>query len=98
MRYAEIDSEQRGGVRAREPERQSGVKGVATGADSPQTSEHLAAIEIMRLKHIVILQNKIDLVKESAATEQYKQIVKFVGGTYIPLAACGGGASTTSRR
>merc|ERR1711916_228083 len=26
----------------------------------PQTSEHLAAIEIMRLKHIIILQNKID--------------------------------------
>lgn len=59
----------------------------------PQTSEHLAAIEIMRLKHIVILQNKIDLVKESAATEQYKQIVKFVGGTVaegapiIPISA-----------
>ncbi len=29
----------------------------------PQTSEHLAAIEIMKLKHILILQNKIDLVK-----------------------------------
>ncbi|CAG5867814.1 unnamed protein product, partial [Menidia menidia] len=28
----------------------------------PQTSEHLAAIEIMKLKHILILQNKIDLV------------------------------------
>ena len=32
----------------------------------PQTSEHLAAIEIMRLQHIIILQNKIDLVKESS--------------------------------
>uniref|UniRef100_A0A8C5P321 protein-synthesizing GTPase n=1 Tax=Jaculus jaculus TaxID=51337 RepID=A0A8C5P321_JACJA len=30
----------------------------------PQTSEHLTAIEIMKLKHILILQNKIDLVKE----------------------------------
>merc|ERR1719409_2648916 len=29
----------------------------------PQTSEHLAAVEIMRLKHIIILQNKVDLVK-----------------------------------
>lgn len=28
----------------------------------PQTSEHLAAVEIMRLAHIIILQNKIDLV------------------------------------
>ena len=46
----------------------------------PQTSEHLAAIEIMKLKHIIILQNKIDLVKESQAKEQYDQILKFVQG------------------
>ena len=47
----------------------------------PQTSEHLAAIEIMKLKHILIVQNKIDLVKESQAREQYDQILKFVQGT-----------------
>lgn len=46
----------------------------------PQTSEHLAAIEIMKLKHILILQNKIDLVKEAAALEQHKQILAFVQG------------------
>ena len=46
----------------------------------PQTSEHLAAIEIMKLKHILILQNKIDLVKESQAHDQYDQILKFVQG------------------
>lgn len=32
----------------------------------PQTSEHLAAVEIMKLKHILILQNKIDLVRGRA--------------------------------
>ncbi|XP_067123091.1 eukaryotic translation initiation factor 2 subunit 3, Y-linked [Centruroides vittatus] len=59
----------------------------------PQTSEHLAAIEIMKLKHILILQNKIDLVKESQAKEQYQQILKFVQGTVaegapvIPISA-----------
>jgi len=59
----------------------------------PQTSEHLAAIEIMQLKHILILQNKIDLVKEAAATEQFQQIKKFVQGTVaegapiIPISA-----------
>lgn len=59
----------------------------------PQTSEHLAAIEIMRLKHILILQNKIDLVKEAAALEQYQQILAFVKGTIaegapvIPISA-----------
>lgn len=59
----------------------------------PQTSEHLAAIEIMKLKHIVILQNKIDLVNEAQAKEQYEQILKFVQGTVaegapvIPISA-----------
>jgi len=47
----------------------------------PQTSEHLAAVEIMKLQHIIILQNKIDLVKEAAAYDQHKQILKFVKGT-----------------
>ncbi|KAB0383549.1 hypothetical protein FD755_005466, partial [Muntiacus reevesi] len=49
----------------------------------PQTSERLAAIEIMKLKHILILQNKIDLVKESQAKEQYEQILAFVQGTGV---------------
>jgi selenocysteine-specific translation elongation factor len=48
----------------------------------PQTSEHLAAVEIMKLKHIIILQNKIDLVKEPQALEQHKQILKFIKGNY----------------
>ncbi|KAG0139124.1 hypothetical protein CROQUDRAFT_10852, partial [Cronartium quercuum f. sp. fusiforme G11] len=47
----------------------------------PQTSEHLAAIEIMKLKHIIVLQNKVDLISESAAEEQYNTILDFVKGT-----------------
>merc|ERR1711909_169083 len=59
----------------------------------PQTSEHLAAIEIMKLKHILILQNKIDLIKEGQAQEQHEQILKFIEGTVaegapiIPISA-----------
>lgn len=59
----------------------------------PQTSEHLAAIEIMRLNHIFILQNKIDLVKEDQARKQYDEIKEFVRGTIadsapiIPISA-----------
>ena len=49
----------------------------------PQTSEHLAAIEIMRLRHIIILQNKIDIIKESQAQEQYQDIVRFVQGELL---------------
>ncbi|KAJ7634470.1 translation initiation factor eIF2 gamma subunit [Roridomyces roridus] len=47
----------------------------------PQTSEHLAAVEIMKLEHIIILQNKVDLIKESQAVEQQKSISAFVKGT-----------------
>mmetsp|Transcript_8594 Transcript_8594/g.12695 ORF Transcript_8594/g.12695 Transcript_8594/m.12695 type:complete len:498 (-) Transcript_8594:58-1551(-) len=47
----------------------------------PQTSEHLAAVEIMRLKNIIILQNKVDLVKPDAAKSHSNQIRKFVAGT-----------------
>jgi len=47
----------------------------------PQTSEHLAAVEIMKLNHIIILQNKIDLIKESQAKEQYESIQNFIKGT-----------------
>jgi len=39
----------------------------------------------MKLKHIIILQNKIDLVKEGQAKEQYEQIVKFVQGKFLLL-------------
>lgn len=47
----------------------------------PQTSEHLAAVEIMQLKNIIILQNKIDLVSEAAALNQNEAIRKFIQGT-----------------
>jgi translation initiation factor 2 subunit 3 len=59
----------------------------------PQTSEHLAAVEIMKLPHIIILQNKVDLVKQEQAEIQYEQIKKFVAGTVadsapiIPISA-----------
>ena len=44
----------------------------------PQTSEHLAAVEIMKLEHLLILQNKIDLVDEGTAGTQHEAIKKFV--------------------
>ncbi|GBL47766.1 eukaryotic_translation_initiation_factor_2_subunit_gamma [Candidozyma auris] len=47
----------------------------------PQTSEHLAAIEIMKLKHVIILQNKVDLMREESALEHQKSILSFIRGT-----------------
>lgn len=53
----------------------------------PQTREHLAAVEIMQLNNILILQNKIDLIfkNENAAQTNYQQIKKFVVGTRAEL-------------
>lgn len=47
----------------------------------PQTREHLAAIEIIGIKNIVIVQNKIDLVDEKRALESYEEIKNFVKGS-----------------
>lgn len=51
----------------------------------PQTSEHLAAVEIMKLEHIIILQNKVDLIKEEQALEHQKSIAAFVKGESLSL-------------
>ncbi|MCQ1539175.1 translation initiation factor IF-2 subunit gamma [Methanocalculus taiwanensis] len=47
----------------------------------PQTKEHLMALELTGITRIVIVQNKIDVVTQQAALENYKQIKKFIKGT-----------------
>jgi len=47
----------------------------------PQTREHLAALEAKKIKEILIVQNKIDLVDKEKALESYKEIKEFVKGT-----------------
>ncbi|MFQ5761944.1 MAG: translation initiation factor IF-2 subunit gamma [Candidatus Bathyarchaeia archaeon] len=47
----------------------------------PQTREHLAALEIVGVKNIVIVQNKVDLVTREQAFENYRQIKSFIAGT-----------------
>jgi len=46
-----------------------------------QTREHLAAIDSLGLKNLIIVQNKIDLVKRDDAVRSYNDIVKFIKGT-----------------
>ncbi|KAH8114482.1 translation initiation factor eIF2 gamma subunit [Phellopilus nigrolimitatus] len=57
----------------------------------PQTSEHLAAVEIMKLQNIIILQNKVDLIKEAQALEHQKSITAFVkvaeASPIVPISA-----------
>ncbi len=47
----------------------------------PQTKEHLVALQISGIKHVVIVQNKIDLVSKEEALENYRQIKEFLKGT-----------------
>jgi translation initiation factor 2 subunit 3 len=59
----------------------------------PQTAEHLAAIEILGLRSVIIVQTKIDLVTPDRAREHLQQILDFVRGTcaqgaaVVPVAA-----------
>jgi translation initiation factor 2 subunit 3 len=47
----------------------------------PQTREHLAAIEAVGLRNLIIVQNKIDLVSRDRAEENYMEIKKFLEGS-----------------
>ena len=59
----------------------------------PQTREHLLALQVLGIKNIVIVQNKVDLVEKEKAIENYNQIIEFVGGSVaekapiIPISA-----------
>jgi len=47
----------------------------------PQTKEHLMALQAKKIKNIIIVQNKIDLVSREQALKNYKDIKEFVKGT-----------------
>ena len=47
----------------------------------PQTLEHLIAAELMGLKRIAVVQNKLDLITPAAATENYDKINTFREGS-----------------
>jgi translation initiation factor 2 subunit 3 len=59
----------------------------------PQTKEHLMGLDISGIDNIIIIQNKIDLVSNEEAMENYNQIKEFVKGTcaesapIIPISA-----------
>ncbi|MBD3313162.1 translation initiation factor IF-2 subunit gamma [Candidatus Woesearchaeota archaeon] len=59
----------------------------------PQTSEHLMALEIIGIKNIIVVQNKIDLVKKEQALKNRDEIRKFLSNTsykdapIIPISA-----------
>ena len=44
----------------------------------PQTKEHFMALQAKKIKYLIIVQNKIDLVTKEQALENYKAIKEFV--------------------
>ncbi|OGJ12556.1 translation initiation factor IF-2 subunit gamma [Candidatus Pacearchaeota archaeon RBG_19FT_COMBO_34_9] len=59
----------------------------------PQTREHFIALQAKKIKNIIIVQNKIDLVTKEQAVKNYQDIKNFVKGTIaenapiIPISA-----------
>lgn len=59
----------------------------------PQTLEHFTAIQAKKIKNIIIVQNKIDLVTKEQALNNYKEIKNLIKGTIaencpiIPISA-----------
>lgn len=47
----------------------------------PQTREHLAAIDIVGVRNVVTVQNKIDIVTRGDARRNYNEIRRFVKGS-----------------
>ncbi len=59
----------------------------------PQTREHLQALEILGIKKLIIVQNKIDLVDKERLMKNYQQLREFLKGSayenapIIPISA-----------
>ena len=59
----------------------------------PQTREHFAALDIIGVRNLVVVQNKVDVVSKEEAIKNYKQIKEFLKGTWaedapiIPVSA-----------
>ncbi len=49
----------------------------------PQTREHLYALDIIGVRKVVVVQNKIDLVPEAAALANYREIESFLKGSPV---------------
>lgn len=58
----------------------------------PQTREHLIALQVKKVKNLIIVQNKIDLVSIEQAEKNYHEIKELIKGKYenvpiIPVSA-----------
>ena len=49
----------------------------------PQTREHLVALNIIGVKNLIVVQNKVDVVPHERALENYRAIKEFLRGTPV---------------
>ncbi|MCS7098791.1 MAG: translation initiation factor IF-2 subunit gamma, partial [Sulfolobales archaeon] len=62
----------------------------------PQTREHFMALEIIGVKNVIVVQNKVDVVTRERAKKNYEEIRAFLAGTFaenapvIPVSALHG--------
>ncbi|MEK6927935.1 MAG: translation initiation factor IF-2 subunit gamma [Nanoarchaeota archaeon] len=58
----------------------------------PQTREHVMALQAKRIKNLIVVQNKIDLIEKEVAKKNYSEVMEFLKGkfeniTVIPVSA-----------
>ncbi len=59
----------------------------------PQTREHFMALQAKKIKNIIVVQNKIDLISKEEAIKNYQEIREFLKGSFaedapiIPVSA-----------
>lgn len=69
------------------------VIGANEPCPQPQTKEHLMALDVIGVKNVIVVQNKVDTVPKEKAIENYYEIKEFVKGTcadgvpIIPISA-----------
>lgn len=62
----------------------------------PQTREHFAALDVIGVRKLVIVQNKVDVVSKERALQNYNEIKRMIAGTWaenapiIPVSALRG--------
>ncbi|MEM0065600.1 MAG: translation initiation factor IF-2 subunit gamma [Sulfolobales archaeon] len=62
----------------------------------PQTREHFMALEVIGVKNVIVVQNKVDVVSKEQARKNYEEIKAFLSGTFaekapiIPVSALHG--------
>ena len=51
----------------------------------PQTREHFMVLQAKKIKNVIVVQNKIDLISKEKVLENYKEIKNFLKGSLLKM-------------